>query len=231
MKIIFTSFFVALIFVAFLSPSQAEDATQTPIQAYERLSQLNRIDPLQNPHLTTAERLLSFNILDRQVRVTGQTRDIIVNTNGKIESVYMDFKDRKIGQGYYLGFDAMNMRVQPNGFALNYDQKQIADLLPEILASTATASGNADSTFSLKQMQGAIVQSASGQFFGRAKTILFKNRTPQAEAVVVELSRRQNIAVPFDALVLSAPTLNAIQPTFTLDEAYIQAANNYLKAR
>jgi sporulation protein YlmC with PRC-barrel domain len=215
------------LFSCLITPAFATDT----LKAFEEISALNRIDPAQNPQFESAENMLSFNVITSKTKVTARTRDVILAANGKVDSVNVDFKDRNMGQGVYLGFDAMNMRVLGNGFAVGYNEGQIAELMPEILASTATASGEEADTYSLKTMLGAPVSNSEGQHFGHIKTVLFKDQSPQAEAILIELSRNRMIALPFGALKTIPSRSTVAQQKFTLDEGYAQAAQTYLKAR
>ena len=177
-------------------------------RSLEQLSNLNRINPLQNPEYDRGSKILNRKIIDRKNKVVGRVEDIIVNENGTIASLKTDFDRLRLGNDIYLNYRSMRVRALSNAYALNMDSNEIADLYPELLADIDTASGNNSDTFSVRKITGAFLKTRSGKKIGKVENVLFGSNGGIARALYVKLShgvqRGDTIAVPFRNVKFSA---------------------------
>ena len=223
MKNLLIAIFALFLFIPAVTYAENTDA-------FRDVLELNRVDPLQNPQFETGQDLIANNVTDSQIRVLAKTTDIIIDMQGDIQALYADFKDKDFGDHVYLSFNELNMRILSNAFNLDTQAGQLATLLPQILATTATASGEVTETMSVSKVKGAKIVGEDGRHFGTIKNILFKDGHPTAEAVVIEISRRQMIALPFGVVTLVPPKNPRARLTFTVAEDYRAAAKDYLKS-
>lgn len=169
-------------------------------RALEQLSDLNRINPLQNPEFDRADKVLRRKIIDRKNKVVGRVQDIVINQNGTIASIKTDFDRLRLGDDLYLNYRTMNISPRSNGYTLGMDANEIEDFYPQLLANMDTASGDGDDTFSVDTLMGAVLYAQDGRKIGKVKNILFGNNGGIARAVFAELSygirRGKTIAIP-----------------------------------
>src|SRR5690554_1196799 len=123
---------ILAIFFSLLAPSAtfAQDASYTNF--LQRLARANRIQPLQNPEYKNGTDILGWRILDRTNKVAGEVNDMILNNNGAIASVEVDFNRLRLGQAY-LDYRALRLRPATNGYIMSFDSEQIETLYPTML--------------------------------------------------------------------------------------------------
>lgn len=169
-------------------------------RALEQLSDLNRINPLQNPKFDRADKVLKRKIIDRKNKVVGRVQDIVIHKNGTIASIKTDFDRLHLGNDLYLNYRTMNISTRSNGYTLGMDADELEDFYPQLLANIETAAGDGGDTFSVEKLMGAILYAQDGRKIGKVKNILFGNNGGIARAVYAELTygirRGKTIAIP-----------------------------------
>ena len=193
-------------------------------RALEQLSDLNRINPLQNPEFDRADKVLKRKIIDRKNKVVGRVQDVVINKNGTIASIKTDFDRLRLGDDLYLNYRTMNISTRSNGFTLGMDANEIEDFYPQLLANIDTASGDGEDTFAVSKLMGAILYAQDGRKIGKVKNILFGNNGGIVRAVYAELSygvrRGKKIAIPLRNANFSTKNGRAIG---TIDDNFADA--------
>jgi sporulation protein YlmC with PRC-barrel domain len=188
----------------------------------QRLSQANRMQPLQNPEYTRGQTVLNWNILDRRNKVVGEVDDVIIGARGGITSISADFNRLRLGQKVYLNYGKMSIRPASNGYVLGYADDQIENLYPSLLADIETASGIDADNFSAVKLIGAPVVSDDKRKLGTVEDILFTGNGTRAAALYVNLThgttRGKTTAIPFD-LVQYDPGRNDVKVMLTAEQA------------
>lgn len=207
-------------------PALAQDYNHT----LETLNNFNRIKPLQNPEYEHADDLLERRVLDRKNKVVGEVRDILLNTNGSISSIAVEFNRLRLNTEVYLNTRTMDVSPVSNGYALSIEDDQIRDIYPELLAGIETASGQSD-VFSVKNITGAKIRAADGRYLGLVDQVLFGGHGERAEALYVKMKygtlRGKSIAIPFGSAQFSTHgSQTKITVNDTMADAMISFAKN-----
>jgi sporulation protein YlmC with PRC-barrel domain len=184
-----------------LTIAPAFAAGETDLGMLETLSELNRIQPLQNPAYTRLAKIEERNLLDRKNRVVGQVKDVIIGDRGQISSLNVEFDRLRMRDTVFLNYADMNIRPSSNGYILTYDKDQIEDLYPSFLSSMESAAGTDSDVFSAKKLPGAMVETADGRRLGIVEDVLFANEGARVEALFVNIKmgvlRGKTIAIPY----------------------------------
>ncbi len=166
----------------------------------QQITTLNRTDPLQSPRYESASDVLKRRMLDRKNKVVGSIRDIIINENGNISYIDVDFDRMKLGRPVFVNYASFNVKAASNGYAMAFDAKEIENLYPSLLAEIETAAGKED-TYSLSKMKGLEVWTASGRRIGTVSDVLFGSEGRRAELLYVTLTtgnlRGAGVGIPF----------------------------------
>ena len=217
-----TSLYTLLFSVLLIIPAQAQ---QTPeyFSALDTINSINRIKPQQRPDQEGVKELISDRILDSRNKVVGEIKDVILDRNGAISMLDVEFDRLRLGTDrVMINYSQFGIRPVSNGFKLNYTDDQIVELVPAILANIETASGNAADTYSASKMVGRSVKNADGKTIGKVADVLFDRG--RADYLVVAVSaggaRGEKVAVPF-----SRPTYKG--KSITLDDTYAKAVVDY----
>ncbi len=188
-----------LIFFLVPAPGFAADPYNTKIQT---LSDLNRIAPLQRPEWDSTNDILGRKIIDNKMKVVGTAKDILLSPNGNIVSMNIDFDRLRLGAPIYVDYSTLNMRPTSNGYAMDFEAQQIADIYPSLLAEVATAAGTDEDTVSLDRLRGLEVWAEDGRRIGALNDVLFGGDGNRAEALYVSMTygtlRGETIAIPFN---------------------------------
>lgn len=198
--------------------------------AFQDIVKLNRIAPMQNPQYTLAEDVISRNIISRKNRVIGETQDLIMAKDGQVMALYVDLKNRNhTKQAAYLNIEALEVQFLNDAYRVNFDRNQIADILPQILASTATASGEGAEEVALSNIIGQPIRDSKGRSLGRAQTVLFKHNGKTADAIAVAISKHTIMALPFGAITITPPANSRSSAKLTIADEYVTAARSFIK--
>ena len=216
----------ALLFLAAclaVLPVYAAEKTQSGVVA-----DLNRIDPLQNPRYDEGNDLLKRHILDRKNKVVGEVEDVVVNKNGNIAYLNVQFDRLQRSQPVFVNYFEYNVKPVTNGYALAFDSREVDEFYPALLAGIEAAAGD-DEAFSLRKLQGLDVVTASGRRIGTVGDVLFAYNGQRAEALYIRLDvdtlRGKGVAVPFsDASYVEAAASRQISIPDNLADAAIAFA-------
>lgn len=191
-------FCVLVVILLLAAPAFAGAAAFNPMT--QELAALNRIDPLQDPKYEHAAEVLKRRMLDRKNRVVGSVRDIVLNDNGGISYLDVDFDRMKLGRPVFVSYSTFQVDTVSNGYAMSFDSKEIEEIYPTLLAGIETAAGE-DDLYSLKKMKGLEVWTESGRRIGNVSDVLFGSGGQRAELLYVTLSsgnlRGKGIGIPF----------------------------------
>src|SRR5262249_53000869 len=138
----------------------------------------------------------------------------------------------RLGPAVYLGYGATNVKPASNGYSINFDDDQIADLYPSLLAQVETAAGTQQDTYSLSKLPGMEVWSEDGHRLGTIQNLFFDASGSRAEAVYISMTgdgmNGEPVAIPFGQ-VQSENVNNAQRLTVSDDMA--QAMASYVQTR
>ena len=166
----------------------------------EAVTQLNRINPLQNPEYESADKILKRRILDRKNKVIGQVKDVIINDNGSLASLEVDFDRLRLEGEVFVNYRDMGVRPATNSYMISFADEQIEDMYPTLLAEMETASGEDEDAFSLRRLLGASVKAYDGRKLGVVEDVLFSANGGRAEALYISLKgynlRGETLAIP-----------------------------------
>ena len=193
------------LFLCFVLSFFLNDISSVGAQDYiviDRLTELNRIPPLQHPDFHSAHQVLDRKILDRKNRTVGEAQDIILNRNGSILSLVIDFNRLRLTQPVYLNYRKHVDRPSSKGYILSLNDDQIEERYPELLSDIETASGQNNEKFSVQNLLGAPVEAEDGRRLGLVEDVLFGDEGRQAEALDIVFKRGMlrgdHIAVPIN---------------------------------
>lgn len=198
------AFSIARLFIVTLLVCFAATSAHAAAAVYnpktQQITTLNRIDPLQNPQYESASDILKRRMLDRKNRVVGSIRDIVINENGNIAYIDVDFDRMKLGRPVFVNYGSFNVKAVANGYSMAFDAKEIENLYPSMLAEIETAAGEED-TYALSKMKGLELWTASGRRIGTVSDVLFGSEGRRAELLYVSLTtgnlRGAGVAIPF----------------------------------
>ncbi len=194
--------FAALSFICLAVTSLA--ATPALLADYnsqsEKISDMNRNNPLQSPQLDKSADILGRRMLDRKNKVVGSIQDIVLNENGNIAYLNVKFDRMQLSRPVFVNYSRFNVSTVSNGYAMTMNDDEIEALYPELLADIETAAGE-DDTYSLRKLQGMKVSTLAGRDIGTIEDVLFGANGKRAEAIYVKMSsgnlRGKGVAIPF----------------------------------
>lgn len=218
-----TAFAITLLALALVSSPAAAQQTPAYFSALDTLNSINRSKPQQRASQQGVKELISDRMLDSRNKVVGEIKDIILDRNGAIAQLDVEFSRLRLGTDrMMINYSQFGIRPVSNGFKVNYTDDQIVDLVPAILANTETASGGNNENYSASQMVGRTVKNKDGKTVGKVSDILFDNG--RADYLLIAVSaggaRGEKVAVPF-----SRPEYKG--DAITLDDTYAKAVVDY----
>lgn len=168
----------------------------------DTLTELNRIAPLQNPQFDSAEELLSRRILDRKNKTVGEIRNIVVNENGSISSLGVEFDRLRLSADIFLNYRETVDRPASQGYILRFDADTLEDRFAELLAATEKAAGRSDVISVRDMIDSGVKASDTNETIGRVSDVLFSNDGEVASALYIEMTkgmlRGKYVAIPFN---------------------------------
>lgn len=190
---------IALAIIGIIMVPQTSMAQNS--RALEQISDINRINPLQNPEFDRDTKIVNRKIIDRKNKVVGRVSDVIVNSNGTIASIITDFDRLRLGDDIALNYRNLNIRGRSDSYVLSMDADEIRDFYPQLLSGIETASGDGNSSFSVRKIAGAQLVAKDGRKIGKVKNVLFSNNGGIVRALYADLTygkaRGDTVAVPF----------------------------------
>lgn len=195
--------------------------------AMQEIIRLNRVQLEKNTEYDDAQSILNRQLSDNKNHVIGRVYDVLLNPAGMIESLYVDFKETGYSQKVYLDYAGMRVQALSDSYNLAFNNEQLELMYPQILADTATASGDDSGVFSLKGMVGQTMEDEKGERLGTVKTIFFSRNGSRAEAIYVDMGIAKDIVLPFNALANDQNKSGRL----IVQDAYAQAAKDYIAQR
>lgn len=161
----------------------------------------NTIQPLQNPDYERGEKILSRRVIDSKNKVVGKVDDVILAGNGSIESLKVDFDRLRLSTPVYINYRTLRINSVTRGYQLSFNDAEIAEIYPGLLADIATAAGGEGEDLSLSKLAGTQVAAADGRKIGKIGDVLFASSGNRADALYVDMSfgalRDKGVAIPF----------------------------------
>lgn len=194
---IFVIFILAIVSIPAKVQAQAFD-TFTQV-----LNDFNSIKPLQNPNWERSRDTLKNNILDNKNKVVGNLNDIILSPEGSISSLNVDLNRLQLGE-INLNYSDLGISASTSSYKMGYDDGQIEDVYPELLANIETAAGNTGDSISVKNLVGSDVTDDTGRRIAKVEEVLFSESGDRAEAILVRVNyktvRGESVAMPFSSV-------------------------------
>lgn len=169
-------------------------------KAVQELRSMNRLNPLQSPHFTPSKDVMKSHILDRSRKTVGEVHDVLLNQTGSIESIKVEFDRLRLPTEVFVDYDDMGMQPTTSGYITSFEDDQIQDVFPQLLAGIATASG-AENVYSTNKLIGKDMVSPDGRKLGKVDEILFDGQGGRAAAMLVKMNYGRltgtPLAIPF----------------------------------
>lgn len=195
-RFIFALFLMAICVVS--TNAQAQD-----YMLIEVLTQKNRLDPMQYPYYEPIERVIDRTVLDNSNKTVGEVRDVIINTNGSISSLGVEFDRLQMPGTVPISYSEMIDRPADDAYYMRVNDDFLSERYPEILANIATAAGASDQ-ISVKSLIGAPVESLDGRRLGKVENVLFSDNGGRVDSLYIKLSlgmfRGDTIAIPVNVV-------------------------------
>lgn len=198
---------------------------------FETLNNYNHIQPLQNPLWQRSTDILKDNITDSKNKVLGEVEDVLIGSNGAIEYVQADLDRMRIGSQVPLNYSQLAMSATSRGYAIGFDENQIEELYPQLLANIDTAAGGEMGLISVSQLVGSDVRTANNQKIGKVEEVMFSQTGTSVEALVIRVRYRsvggESVAIPFSDAVYMP---DGSRYTVLLDEEKVGSIVSYARA-
>ena len=172
------------------------------VRALDLINRTNDYRPEQSPKHERSREIFSDRVLDKTNRVVGEVRDVVLDKNGVIQSVDIEFDRLRLPvDRMSVNYRQIGIRPVSNGYKMNYTDDQIEELVPELLAEIETAAGNGEEVRSLKKIIGQKISAKDGRVLGEVKDVLFDSLGGRAELLFISMnyksSRGEALAIPF----------------------------------
>lgn len=199
----FLTLFVTLILLVMpAAPLWAEEASDPTFAL--TLGEYNRVNPKQSNLYTRGSRLTGGRVFDAHDRTIGDLDDIIIDNSGNIKALQSSLNRLPHG-GADLSLDYSSLNIAPTngGYKLNQTETQLADMMPQLLSSIATAAGPGSGALSVKDLIGASVQSEKGARIGKIEDVIFEQSGAHVYALLIRVNYKsvagKSISVPMEA--------------------------------
>ena len=172
------------------------------VRALDLINRTNDYRPEQSPKHEKSKEIFSDRVIDKTNRVVGEVRDVVLDKNGVIQSLDIDFNRLRLGTDRMMvNYRQLGIRPVSNGYKMSYTDDQIEELVPELLASIDTAAGTDEDVRSLKKIVGQKISAKDGRVLGSVKDVLFDSLGGRAELLFVSMNYRglrgETLALPF----------------------------------
>lgn len=169
----------------------------------ETIAALNKYKPLQNPDWERSSKILNRKMLDNKNKVIGTVKDVTLNENGTIVSLYVDFDRMHLGTPVFIDFSTLNIEPVTAGYAMSIADAQLNEIYPSLLSQVETASGGGQQEiYPLSKLPGTEVWTEEGRKVGNVQDVLFSGNGRRAQALYVSMKygsvRAQELAIPFN---------------------------------
>ncbi len=197
-------FLIPLICTMFAAmPVYAENSTADLLRFQKELATLNRIKPLQNPRYESAQDVLGGRVLDSTNKVVGELHDVLIGREGGIASLLVSFDRLRLGTDVYLNYVSLGIQNVTNGYRLGFNDDEINEIYPELLANIESAAGD-DDMYSLKDILNKPVKTDDNRTIGSVETVFFDKEEDFVRSVYLHIKyqniREHGVAIPLSAL-------------------------------
>lgn len=177
----------------------------SPVQLQKEMNDENRIDPMQNPRYVSSAKIMKRHILDNASGVVGEVEDIIIDENGYVASLYVDFDRLRLSEPTYMAFKDLDAESVTSGYRLGMNKKEIEELYPSLLSSIETAAGGDEAKkYSVKELIGSSVVTSDGDNIGNLEDMLFDQEGSYVRGAYLNINyktvRNKAIAVPLSVV-------------------------------
>jgi len=184
---------------------QEKKPSASPVQLQKEMNDENRIDPMQNPRYVSSAKIMKRHILDNASGVVGEVEDIIIDENGYVASLYVDFDRLRLSEPTYMAFKDLDAESVTSGYRLGMNKKEIEELYPSLLSSIETAAGGDEGKkYSVKELIGSNVVTDEGDSIGNLEDMLFDQEGSYVRGVYLNINyktvRNKAIAVPLSVV-------------------------------
>lgn len=223
-------FLTLLILVTVSHAARAQTAMENAIYTKE-IKELNHSNPLQRGDFEKSHDILKRTIMDDTNKTLGDVTDIILTNEGTISALNSTLDRLKVPGVVALNYTDMDVKAANNGYILGFEDEEVEDLLPTLLAGIATASGS-DGNFALTRLLGGKVASEDGRIIGKVEDVLFEKQGSHAAALYIDVNhktlRGRGVAVPFGSLtyLTAQPKVSVLLNPGQAD-AILKAASEY----
>ncbi|MFP4313119.1 MAG: PRC-barrel domain-containing protein [Alphaproteobacteria bacterium] len=168
----------------------------------EVLNDYNEIKPKQNPHWERSSETMKSRILDNKNKVIGELNDIILTPSGAIAFLNVELDRLQLGD-VFLNYNEMAINASARSYALGYEDDQIEEFYPQLLANIETAAGDDNDRIGVDNLIGSDVTDESGRRIAKVEEVMFSDSGQRAEALLLRVNyksvRGENVAIPFSS--------------------------------
>ena len=220
MKRLLTAVCVALMTVSTVMPALAQSIETT--RFLQILNSVNTPRPDQSGDYERTRDVISGKVTDTRNKVVGDVKDVILNENGSVKALYVDFNRLRMGNtAIYVDFRDFRTQPTSGGYKIGYTQDQLEEIFPSLLANMESAAGG-ENTHSARKLVGKDVRNESGRKIGKVNDVLFNSNGGRAEllyiAMIAGALRGKNVAIPFNRADYKA-TNRGVKITVSDDQA------------
>ena len=170
---------------------------------YQTLADFNRIKPFQNPNWERSSSTLKSKIQDSKNKVVGELNDIIVTPDGAINALNVELNRLQLGD-VFLNYRDLDISASARAYSMGFEDDQIEEFYPELVANIETAAGNASDSISMDALVNSDVMADDGRRIGKVEEVMFSERGDRAEALIIRVNYRtvrgETVAVPFSSV-------------------------------
>lgn len=186
-----------------------EESFVKTIEFQKKITDINRLKPLQNPRHEKSIDVLNRHVLDTKSKIVGEVDDILLDHDGQVSSLFVSFDRLRLGQSVYLNYEMLDIKSVTAGYRLGFNRDEIEDVYPELLSSIDTASGGGEDgenlgLYSVKALLGSVVMTSDNKTIGKVQDILFNQDGTYVRSVYLNVSYKtihdKGVAVPLSVL-------------------------------
>lgn len=200
----------------------------------KRITDINRIDPLQNPRHEKSVDVLDRHILDSKSKIIGEVDDILINLDGHVLSLLVTFDRLRLRQSVYLNYELLDVESVTSGYRIGFDKDGVEDIYPELSSAIETSSGGDDSEdvaqYSVKALIGSVVVTNENIKIGKLQDILFNQDGTYVRSVYLDVNYKtihdKGVAVPLSVLKFER---KVGQTRAVIDKRYVDMILKYAK--
>ncbi len=191
------------------SQTQSQSQTQTkgsaPVKLSfaQKLEELNKGNPMNNPAFEASRKLLKRRIADSEGITVGEVRDVLIAQGGEVEMVIALFNRLHLSQEALLNVQDMQIKTLENRYQLGFNSKDIKIIFPEVPKELSDS--DKSKFITVKDIKRKRLETTRGDKIGKIEDILFSEDGMQVKAAIVKVNygpvRNKYVAVPFENII------------------------------